>query len=110
MWHDHNTYNDIRYLMNNDAEIELVQQKIQYALSKKPSKGSIINAFCHMWGYFKKISTEQEKKKFIKLKTDFENQLINERNLIDFIKRLADLYEVSYLKQSSIISDLNLNR
>ncbi|MGX0099540.1 uncharacterized protein YbgA (DUF1722 family) [Staphylococcus cohnii] len=96
--------------MNNDAEIELVQQKIQYALSKKLSKGSIINAFCHMWGYFKKISTEQEKQKFIKLKTDFENQLINERNLIDFIKRLADLYEVSYLKQSSIISDLNLNR
>lgn len=61
-------------------------------------------------GVFQKISTEQEKQKFIKLKTDFENQLINERNLIDFIKRLADLYEVSYLKQSSIISDLNLNR
>ena len=61
-------------------------------------------------GVFQKISTEQEKQKFIKLKTDFENQLINERNLIDFIKRLADLYEVSYLKQSSIISDPNLNR
>ncbi|KAB2478415.1 DUF1722 domain-containing protein [Staphylococcus arlettae] len=105
LWHDQKTYNDIRYLMNNDAQIELVQQKIQYALNKQPSKGSIINAYCHMWGYFKKISTEQEKQLFIKLKIDFENQIIREKELIDFIKRLADLYEVTYLKQSTIINN-----
>ena len=95
--------------MNNDAQIELVQQKIQYALNKQPSKGSIINAYCHMWGYFKKISTEQEKQLFIKLKIDFENQIIREKELIDFIKRLADLYEVTYLKQSTIINNAHLN-
>ncbi|WP_037579634.1 DUF1722 domain-containing protein [Staphylococcus arlettae] len=105
LWHDQKTYNDIRYLMNNDAQIELVQQKIQYALNKQPSKGSIINAYCHMWGYFKRISTEQEKQLFIKLKIDFENQIIREKELIDFIKRLADLYEVTYLKQSTIINN-----
>nr|WP_284675555.1 DUF1722 domain-containing protein [Staphylococcus arlettae] len=109
LWHDQKTYNDIRYLMNNDAQIELVQQKIQYALNKQPSKGSIINAYCHMWGYFKKISTEQEKQLFIKLKIDFENQIIREKELIDFIKRLADLYEVTYLKQSTIINNAHLN-
>ncbi|MDW3920882.1 DUF1722 domain-containing protein [Staphylococcus saprophyticus] len=38
--------------MNNDFEIEIIQQKIQYALNKQPSKGSIINAYSHMWGYF----------------------------------------------------------
>ncbi|MCQ1725138.1 YbgA family protein [Escherichia coli] len=95
--------------MNNDAEIELVQQKIQYALNKHPSKGSIINAYCHMWGYFKKISTKQEKQLFIKLKTDFESRIITEKELIDFIKKLADLYEVTYLKQSTIINNAHLN-
>ncbi|MEB7719727.1 YbgA family protein [Staphylococcus xylosus] len=95
--------------MNNDAEIELVQQKIQYALNKQPTKGSIINAYCHMWGYFKKISTEQEKQLFIKLKTDFESRIITENELIDFIKKLADLYEVTYLKQSTIINKAHLN-
>ncbi|QPT05089.1 YbgA family protein [Staphylococcus carnosus] len=109
LWHDQNAYNDIRFLMNNDVEIEIIQQKIQYALNKQPSKGSIINAYCHMWGYFKKISTEQEKQLFKKLKTDFENHIITEKVLIDFIKKLADLYEVTYLKQSTIINKAHLN-
>ncbi|SUM32168.1 type II DNA modification enzyme [Staphylococcus gallinarum] len=58
---------------------------------------------------FKKISTEQEKQLFKKLKTDFENHIITEKELIDFIKKLADLYEVTYLKQSTIINKAHPN-
>ena len=27
LWHDQSAYNDIRFLMNNDVEIEIIQQK-----------------------------------------------------------------------------------
>ncbi|PTL13895.1 type II DNA modification enzyme, partial [Staphylococcus gallinarum] len=67
LWHDQSAYNDIRFLMNNDIEIEIIQQKIQYALNKQPSKGSIINAYFHFRGYIKIMSSEHEKQLFNKL-------------------------------------------
>ena len=41
-------------MLKGDPSLKEVQNEIANALAITPTKGSIINAYDHMWGYFKK--------------------------------------------------------
>ena len=54
-------YNYIRELLKQSPTLNEVQLTINEALQTTPSNGSIINAYDHMWGYFKHKANEIEK-------------------------------------------------
>lgn len=93
-------YNQIRLLAKgNDWTIEK-QQKYESILSEletiQPTDKTLRVAYQHVWGYFKKVATDDEKKCY--------NQLIREvplarQRLEFFLKELSQKYHQDYLLQ-----------
>lgn len=100
MFHSQNHYNAIRQAMKDKAAYEEVSALIEQALNLTPTEGSMRNACQHMWGYFKKVATEEEKKQYEQL-----IQTTNFSDLLTFLRRLAEKYEITYLLQSRILED-----
>ena len=81
-------------------EINLI---VKEAIQIPPSQGSVMNAYDHMWGYFKKLATEEEKETATKLKHQFKHQDIPIEDLLSFLRSLAYQYDVQYLKDSTVL-------
>lgn len=101
--HSQNDYNKIRAFLKQDVSLSEVQHLIDEALQTTPTSGSILNAYDHMWGYFKTLATEEEKAQSQHLKQEFQHNHIDYQSLLSFLKSLADKYEVSYLQQSRVL-------
>ena len=60
--HSNKIYLEIRnYLKNDEVSLEQVQAYIDQALDLPENPGQVVNAFQHIWGYFKKKATASEK-------------------------------------------------
>ncbi|MDG0843078.1 YbgA family protein [Staphylococcus equorum] len=106
LWHNQNSYNNIRETMKQSPSYEDIALLISDALTIKPTKGSIINTYDHMWGYFKKMCSSSENEFQKDIKYQFQQHKIDETYLLEFLKSMADFYNVDYIKQSSIIKSL----
>lgn len=66
MAHSQQIYNDIRALARENQWSQEKQfayeQLLLQAQQIKPTRGSLCNAYQHVWGYFKKKAMRQEKK------------------------------------------------
>lgn len=102
--HDQNAYNIIRALLKESPSLEEVQFQINEAINHSPTTGSIINAYEHMWGYFKNIATENEKHKALMLKDDFMNHQIELDTLLSYLSQLANKYDIKYLQGSTVLN------
>ncbi|KXA41382.1 YbgA family protein [Staphylococcus simulans] len=105
MWHSQAHYNQIRSVMKDNVEGEVLQRLIDEALALPPSKGAVINTFDHMWGYFKKEADDTEKNRHQTLKADFESGKTTCEELLSFIYTLAIKYQSKYLLNSSILKN-----
>ena len=66
--HSSNIYNDIRqYLKQEVVEVSQVQEMIERACQIPEHRGQVCNAFQHIWGYFKKQATIDERKAYMLL-------------------------------------------
>ncbi|MCC3755831.1 YbgA family protein [Staphylococcus capitis] len=106
--HDQNAYNKIRALLKESPSLEEVQFQINEAINHSPTTGSIINAYEHMWGYFKNIATDNEKHKALMLKDDFMNHQIELDALLSYLSQLANKYDIKYLQESTILNKKDL--
>lgn len=73
---------------------------IEEGLLLVENKGQAINTLHHVWGYFKKHSTLEEKQSFLLLVDQYHR---NETDLVtvkDYLYHLAKKYKVSYLLNS----------
>lgn len=102
--HVQNAYNKIRALLKESPSLEEVQFQINEAINHSPTTGSIINAYEHMWGYFKNIATDNEKHKALMLKDDFMNHQIELDALLSYLSQLANKYDIKYLQESTILN------
>lgn len=101
MYYNQNQYNYIRQLMRDQLDdISLLEQVIRKTYEMTPTRGSKLNSYQHMWGYFKKIATDDEKVLYQTFIKDFDS---NETELHTLLKQLAEKYDVQYLKNSSIL-------
>lgn len=105
MWHHQNSYNLIRTTLRGDCDYDEVKALINQALTIKPTRGSVINALSHMWGYFKKMCRPSEKHLYESLKTHYLLDQVEEDTLILFLYCMAMTYDVQYIKESSIIKN-----
>lgn len=100
MYFSQRHYNLIRELLKGDPSMEELESYIQEAYSLMPTKGSKTNAYEHMWGYFKKCATAEEKKKFFTLLEQAKDDQVIKIYLYDLAKK----YKVNYLTDSTILN------
>ncbi len=100
--HDALSYQTIRDLLKdkNHALVESFYNSIDQALQKIPTKGSIINAASHVFGYFKKNVTTIEKEYFLRLIDQLSNDQGSRNQIKDFLWELTNKYQSYYLKDS----------
>ncbi len=98
-------YLEIRtYLKQEEVSLSKVSELINQAISLPEDKGQGTNALHHVWGYFKKYATKEEKDKFFEMIEDYHNNKYEKEDLIKEIKYLLNKYPNKYLEESAFIN------
>ncbi|WP_341667296.1 YbgA family protein [Virgibacillus halodenitrificans] len=103
MFHSQRYYNLIREMLKKDSSLEEIERLIDEAIHVQPTKGSVINTYQHMWGYFKKYATKEEKIAFQEKLEQFQNDELDKQELVMCIRLLAEKYQVNYLLNSTLL-------
>ncbi|ALS02779.1 hypothetical protein ATZ33_15750 [Enterococcus silesiacus] len=88
---------------DNEWDEEKEQQfrsYLQHALAEPPKKGNLLNAYQHVWGYFKHKATKVEREKYEELIKTFS---LEQDELAPFLKELTLNYQEQYLLQSRLL-------
>ena len=90
-------YNQLRLMFknNNNVDVEDFYKIIDDLDTHDININAEMNTFYHVWGYFKKIADNKEKKLFLNL---IEQKDID--SIYRYLNRLANKYEVVYLQKS----------
>ncbi|WP_051258532.1 YbgA family protein [Atopococcus tabaci] len=100
--HSHTLYNDIRQLLKDKKAYPVKEfyASIQRALEQDVEKGQAVNAAQHVWGYFKDIADDKEVRAFQRNLQKFQDGNLKHATFKRQMQRLAEKYEIPYLKQS----------
>ena len=80
-----------------------VEDLIQQALALPENRGQVSNAFQHIWGYFKKQATAEEKADFMLLLEKYQHGQAQQEDLIKGIQTLLERYPNRYLQDSTLL-------
>ncbi|ALN75888.1 MULTISPECIES: DUF1722 domain-containing protein [Staphylococcus] len=104
MMHNYNNYTEIKTMIKLGHSYDAIKTRIDEILNTPIQRSAFLNTFQHLWGYFKKYATQNEKA----LYTTFVNQLQTTSpsydTCIQFIQHLAIKYDEQYLLNSSIMT------
>lgn len=100
-------YDNVRLMAKNNEWSETKNIEFENIIESlenvHPTKETLTNTYQHIWGYFKKICTDSERKTYVKLIVSLEPE--NDQ-LGFFLKDLTYKYQIKYLMQSRIIREL----
>ena len=100
----HKTYLEIReYLKEKEVDILFLNEKIQKVRDMKASKKDFHNAILHVWGYFKKESSEIEKQGLFNILEEYMEGRNNQKAVIEYINTLLKKYPNKYLQESTLL-------
>ena len=103
--HSNKIYLEIRnYLKNEEVSLDQVQAYIDQALDLPENPGQVVNAFQHIWGYFKKKATASEKEMFMSQLDSYAAGQIPQHGLVKSVKELLSKYPNRYLEESTLIN------
>lgn len=100
MLHSQRHYNAIRQAMKSNPTEQDIRKLIDEALDIETTEGSLKNTADHIWGYFKKCATDEEKAKYLALKARLTIDEADE--MLAMLYSFSVKYDVNYLIQSSI--------
>ena len=99
-----NIYNEIRqYLKNEEVEVSHVQELIDRACQIPEHRGQVCNAFQHIWGYFKKQASLDERKDYMLLLDRYRFGQVSKQDLIAKTRNLLERYPNAYLQHSTLL-------
>ncbi|AMB94359.1 YbgA family protein [Aerococcus sanguinicola] len=100
-------YLEIReYLKTEEPELDVVEAYIDQAKAMPEDRGQVVNAYQHVWGYFKKLATDREKADFMALLSAYREGEANKDNLAQAVRDLLVLYPNAYLEQSTLLYEV----
>ena len=100
----HKTYLEIReYLKEEEVDILYLNEKIQKARDMEESKKDFSNAILHVWGYFKKEASENEKQGLFDMLEEYMDGKKSQTSVIDHINALLEKYPNKYLQESTLL-------
>ena len=88
------------YLKADGVNAVVFYQLIDEAIFNDVNPNQSINAFEHIWGYFKKEATDKEKKHMFKLIGDFRDGKVKEKQVVSYLRKLSLKYQQHYLLDS----------
>ncbi|WP_034552465.1 UV DNA damage repair endonuclease UvsE [Carnobacterium funditum] len=97
--HNPNVYEEIRMLLKDKVSYPLIEfyALIDQALATEPTEGTTINAASHVWGYFKNVATEKERKKYASYIESFKKGTYSINAIKGMLLKLAIKYNNDYL-------------
>lgn len=100
--HSPQHYQEIRTLLKDKSAYPVIEfyTLIEEALDVSPEKNVALNALDHVWGHLKKDATTKEKERIQKMRTDWLEDKITIHRINNWLRRLAEKYEETYLLQS----------
>ena len=102
--HSSNIYKDIRqYLKQEVVEVSQVQEMIDRACQIPEHRGQVCNAFQHIWGYFKKQASPDERKDYMLLLDRYRFGQASKQDLIARTRGLLERYPNAYLQDSTLL-------
>ena len=102
--HSSNIYNEIRqYLKNEEVEVSHVQELIDRACQIPEHRGQVCNAFQHIWGYFKKQASLNERQDYMVLLDRYRFGQASKEDLIARTRDLLNRYPNTYLQHSTLL-------
>ncbi|WP_394011331.1 YbgA family protein [Anaerococcus cruorum] len=102
----HKYYLSIRdYLKGEDLEVASVKKLIDKALDLPENKKDVVNAYQHIWSYFKEDASPAEKEKFLSLIDFYQKDIIAKEEVLDYLKILLEKYPYDYLQKSTIFKE-----
>ena len=102
--HSSNMYTEIRqYLKNEEVEVSHVQELIDRACQIPEHRGQVCNAFQHIWGYFKKQASPDERKDYMLLLDRYRFGQASKEDLIARTRDLLERYPNAYLQDSTLL-------
>ncbi|MHA8110348.1 YbgA family protein [Lactobacillaceae bacterium Melli_B4] len=108
MKHSQQAYNQIRQLARgNDWTVDKqrqYQQLLNQVAQLPPTKATLTTAYQHIWGYFKKIATDEERSTYVNL---LDQLTVDNDQLGSFLVQLTKKYQIKYLLASRIIQELD---
>ena len=103
--HSSKIYLEIRtYLKKEEVSQNKVSELIKQAVSLPEDKGQVTNALHHVWGYFKKYATKEEKDNFFEIIEEYHNNKYKKEDLLKEVKHLLNKYPNKYLEESTFIN------
>ena len=103
--HSSKIYLEIRiYLKQEEVSIVKVSELIKQAVSLPEDKGQVTNALHHVWGYFRKFATKEEKDNFFEMIEESHNNKYKKEDLVKEVKHLLKKYPNKYLEESAFIN------
>ena len=84
--------------------LEKVDKLIKQAINLPEDKGQVTNSLHHVWGYFKKFATKEEKDNFFEMIEEYHNNKYKKEDLIKKVKYLLEKYPNKYLEESTFIN------
>ncbi len=99
-------YNKIRQLLKDKDSYPVIEfyKLIEESLVLPENVGLTINAFDHVWGYFKRFATDKEKLQYQKLLMAYREGTKRKQLVKNLLERLAIKYESTYLLDSYYFS------
>ena len=79
-------------------------EKIQNVKGIKESKKDFSNAILHVWGYFKKETSEVEKQGLFNLLEEYMVGKNNQKSVIEYINTLLKKYPNKFLQESTLLT------
>ena len=102
--HSSNIYKVIRqYLKQEVVELSQVQEMIDRACQIPEHRGQVCNAFQHIWGYFKKEASPDERKDYMHLLDRYRFGQASKEDLIARTRDLLERYPNAYLQDSTLL-------
>ena len=99
-----NIYKELReYLKQVQVEVSYVEDLIQQALALPEKRGQVSNAFQHIWGYFKKHASIDERKDYMLLLDRYRFGQASKQDLIAQTRDLLERYPNVYLQHSTLL-------
>lgn len=108
MAHSQQAYDEIRQLFKDNQWTAAKEQALKQILEKTAlipvSVKTLTTTYQHVWGYFKKLCTPAEKKRYLKL---LQTLTLENDQLGGYLKELANKYQVEYLLNSRLLQEIN---
>ncbi|GAA0124358.1 YbgA family protein [Clostridium sp. ATCC 25772] len=84
----------------NNYTYKEFNEKLNKVIKEAPMKSQVINTVHHIWGYFKKVATEEEKTCLFEMIKEFEENRKDLTEIKKLLKEYAIKYESKYLLHS----------